>query len=98
MTARRLAVLLVVALLATSTPALAQCAMCKTALIGSAEGQAMSREFNRAILVMLFAPYIVCGGFLLMAFRTRIRARLGWAWRGLRERCAALTRPLPGLP
>ena len=99
MSARWFAALLVVAAVATSSPALAQCAMCKATLTGSAEGQAMARDFNRAILVMLFAPYLVVSGFLLTALRSRIRARLGCAWRRLRpERRAGLKRPLPGLP
>lgn len=37
--------------------AFAQCAMCGTALTNSAEGRAMTPAFNRAILVMLAAPY-----------------------------------------
>lgn len=99
MRARWFAVLLVVAAVATRSPALAQCAMCKATLTGSAEGRAIAREFNRAILVMLFAPYVVVGGFLLTAFRGRIRARLGCAWRRLHpQRRADLRRPLPGLP
>lgn len=99
MSARWLAVLLILAAVATSSPALAQCAMCKATLTGSAEGRAIAREFNRAILVMLFAPYVVVGGFLLTAFRGRIRARLGCAWRRLHpERSADSNRPLPVLP
>lgn len=98
MSARWPAFLLVLAAVATGTPALAQCAMCKATLTGSPEGQAIAREFNRAILVMLFAPYLVVVSFLLMAFRTRIRTRLECTWRRFRERRADLRRPLPGLP
>jgi hypothetical protein len=58
-------------------PALAQgCALCKTVLTGSKEGQAIARQFNEAILVMLFAPYLVFGSLAAFAFRVRIRERL----------------------
>jgi hypothetical protein len=99
MTGRRLALLLAAGLLAAAAPsALAQCAMCKAALTGSAEGQAMAGEFNRAILLMLFAPYAVVVAFLFAAFRARILGFARRAWRRFRERRADLERPLPGIP
>jgi hypothetical protein len=65
-------------------PAAAQCVMCKTALTGSPEGRGMGAQFNHAILLMVGAPYLVAGGFLLGVYRERIRhdarrlaARLG---------------------
>ena len=98
MSARRVAVLLLVACLGMSGPVLAQCAMCKATLSGSAEGRAIAHQLNEAILVMFFAPYLVCGAFVLVAFRTRIRARVVRAWRRFRERGSVVTRPLAGLP
>jgi hypothetical protein len=68
-------------------PAAAQCVMCKTALSGSAEGRAMTAQFNHAILLMVAAPYMVMGGFLLGVYRGRIgrhARRLGARIRGSR--------------
>ncbi len=76
MTPRRAA--LAAALLALAVvagPALAQCAMCRTALTQSPEGRAMAAGFNRAILVMLVAPYVVFGTGLVLYFRRRRAGR-----------------------
>jgi hypothetical protein len=64
--------------LAGSVPelAVAQCAMCKTALEGSAEGRTMQGELNRAILLMLVAPYVIFGGFTVAVFRKPLGERL----------------------
>lgn len=66
---------LVVAIVGLSvSPALAQCAMCRTALTESAEGQQLAAGFNNAILFLLGAPYLVFGvlaGSLWMARRRR---------------------------
>lgn len=51
----------------------AQCAMCKTALTNSEEGRGMSAEFNRAILLMLAAPYLMMGAFATYLLRGHIR-------------------------
>ena len=51
----------------------AQCAMCKTALTNSEEGRGLTREFNRAILVMLAAPYLLMGAGAAYLLRARIR-------------------------
>jgi hypothetical protein len=48
--------------------------MCKTALTNSPEGQAMVEEFNKAILLMIFAPYAVFGSVGAVLLRKRIRA------------------------
>jgi hypothetical protein len=71
----------------SAAPVMAQCAMCQTALTGSAEGRGMSQEFNRAILVMLCAPYAVFGVVGTVLLRQRIgaslrreRGRLGRTW------------------
>lgn len=60
----RVAVVLIlvsVVFLASADPIWAQCAMCRTALTGSAEGQQMAQGFNQAILFLLGAPYLVFG-------------------------------------
>ena len=61
--------------------AAAQCAMCKTALTGSPEGRQMSEQFNRGILVMIGAPYVVFGAVGIALFHERLRA----AWRRFRQ-------------
>lgn len=55
-------------------PAGAQCAMCGTTLTNSAEGRAMTPAFNRAILVMLAAPYALMAAAAAYAGRHRLRA------------------------
>ena len=54
--------------------AAAQCAMCGTALTNSAEGRAMTPAFNRAILVMLAAPYALMAAAAGYLGRHRLRA------------------------
>jgi hypothetical protein len=85
MSCRRLARLLALALGFTSLsgPALAQCAMCRSALASSLEGAALQGPLNRAILVLLAAPYLVLGGFVLLVWRERLVRR-----RGSRQRVA----------
>lgn len=69
--------LVLVAVVAMAEPAFAQgCALCKTVLTGSKEGQAIARQFNEAILVLLFAPYMVFGSLAAFAFRSKIKDRL----------------------
>jgi hypothetical protein len=77
-----LALLVSLAALATPVTAWAQCAMCQTALTNSPEGQRIAAEFNKAILVMMAAPYAVFGGIVAFVFRARGRRLL----------------PLPGRP
>ena len=83
---RRLIPLLaaVVPLLLAASPVLAQCAMCQSALVNSAEGRGMSEEFNRAILVMFFAPYAVFAVVGTVLLRHRIRAAAAQWRRSLR--------------
>ena len=57
-----------------ATDASAQCAMCGTALTNSAEGRAMTPAFNRAILIMLAAPYALMAGGAAYLGRHRLRA------------------------
>jgi hypothetical protein len=58
-------------LLVDSSPAAAQCAMCRTVLTGSAEGQSMAKGLNQGILLMLAAPYLIFGTFVAVALRRR---------------------------
>jgi len=55
-----------------AAPARAQCAMCKATLESSEEGRRVSSELNRAILVMVAAPYLVFGTCASVLFRRRI--------------------------
>jgi hypothetical protein len=89
---RRLAplALLVAPLLFSAAPLFAQCAMCQTALMNSPEGRGMGEEFNRAILVMLCAPYAVFGVVGTVLLRRRIGASLR-RWRGGLRRTLRLT-------
>jgi hypothetical protein len=68
------------------------CAMCKTALTNSEEGRWMSRQFNQAILVMMFAPYALMGAGAAYFYRARIRSFASRAVARLRSpaRSAAL--------
>jgi hypothetical protein len=77
--------------LSRTSVAFAQCAMCKTLLTNSPEGRAISGRFNVAILVMLFAPYIVTSGVLLVVFRDRLMPRV----EGVGVALHKLLRPLP---
>ena len=57
------------------TPSLeAQCSMCRTALEGSEQGQAMSVQFNRGILFLLGAPFTVAAGIAVAMMRSRRRS------------------------
>jgi hypothetical protein len=47
--------------LSVGGPLEAQCPMCRTALTESPEGQKMAQGFNRGILFLLGAPYLVFG-------------------------------------
>jgi hypothetical protein len=78
--------LAVLVLAVPDAPAAAQCAMCKTALTGSAEGRAMTASFNRGILLMLAAPYLVMGVFVLGVYRGRLVRRAARFAASLRAR------------
>lgn len=65
--------LLCLGVFAAPGPLAAQCAMCQTALTNSPEGQRIAGEFNKAILVMMAAPYAVFGSVVAFVFRERWR-------------------------
>jgi hypothetical protein len=67
--------------LAWPEAAAAQCAMCKTALTDSPEGRDIGEQFNRGILVMIGAPYLVFGVVGAALFRERLQA----TWRRFRR-------------
>lgn len=82
-----------------ANPAWAQCALCKAALESSPEGRAMGASLNKAILVMLAAPYLVFGAVALALFRRRVReagARAAAAVRAALGRHRVL--PILGFP
>jgi hypothetical protein len=66
-----LALLVASALAGAALPAEAQCAMCKAVLTGSEEGRNMGAELNRAIILMLAAPYVVFATGAAIFFRKR---------------------------
>ena len=49
----------------------AQCAMCRTALTQSAEGERWSRGINAGILLLLATPFLSAGACLLVIFRNQ---------------------------
>jgi hypothetical protein len=55
--------------------------MCKTALTNSPEGREIGEQFNRGILVMIGAPYLVFGVVGAALFREKLQA----AWRRFRH-------------
>jgi len=74
---RFIAILLVIAgvVCIWQTTALAQCAMCVTALENSPEGRAMAASFNNGILFLLAVPYAVFGTVGFIVFRAHRRKK-----------------------
>ncbi|HEY3176414.1 MAG TPA: hypothetical protein VGK94_11725 [Candidatus Polarisedimenticolia bacterium] len=69
-----LGVLVVLLVGAVAPLASSQCVMCKTALTDSPEGRAINQTFNRAILLMLVAPYALVGTLMATVFRRPLAA------------------------
>mgnify|MGYP006919335839 CR=1 FL=1 len=46
-----------------------QCAMCRTALQSSVEGQQMAEGFRQGIVFLLAAPYAIVGGISYAIFK-----------------------------
>ncbi len=65
-----------VVLLGASAVAVAQCAMCRTGLTHSPEGQRLATGFNSGILFLLSAPFIVVGTIAFLIFRPHLRRAL----------------------
>lgn len=68
-----LSVMTFAALLTFVPPVGAQCAMCRTALESSAEGQAMAAKLNRGIVLLLLAPAGIVGFVGIAMLRSRRR-------------------------
>jgi heme/copper-type cytochrome/quinol oxidase subunit 2 len=60
-----------VALLASSVLASAQCAMCKNAITGSPNAARLAERFNFAIFVLLIPPVLIFCGFFIAVFKYR---------------------------
>jgi len=58
-------------LLAGSEPALAQCAMCKTAIENSTDVTAASHALNLAAIVLLVPPVTIFAGLFAVFYRFR---------------------------
>lgn len=67
--------LVVLFALGATVSAWSQCAMCRTGLTQSPEGQKMARGFNQAILFLLAAPYLLVGTVAFQILRLQARAR-----------------------
>lgn len=61
--------------LAAAPAALAQCAICKSGLLNSPEGQQMAGGFNRGILFLLAAPLLVVGTIALLVLKAQWQSR-----------------------
>jgi hypothetical protein len=61
----------VAALLILSSPAMAQCALCKNAIAGSPEAARLSQSLNFAILILLIPPVLIFCGIFVLAYRYR---------------------------
>jgi hypothetical protein len=91
---RGLLLLAVVVSLAATGPAAAQCAMCKAVLEGAVEGRRIAQGLNKGILLMLAAPYLIFGSFLLLVFRRRLLDSVA-RWRAGRAGPELRATPLP---
>lgn len=83
-------------LLVASDVAFAQCAMCRTGLTNSPEGQRLANGFNSGILFLLSAPFVVVGTIAFLIFRPHLRRALlagrGTSTPGSQQSAAALGR------
>ena len=79
-----LAIAAILVLLAASDVVFAQCAMCRTGLQNSPEGQKLVSGFNSGILFLLSAPFVVVGTIAFLIFRPHLR-------RALLARCGTIT-------
>ncbi len=63
--------ILLSALLISAEAMLAQCSMCRRALVNSVEGQKLARGFNSGILFLLFVPVLIFGSVAFLIHRSR---------------------------
>jgi heme/copper-type cytochrome/quinol oxidase subunit 3 len=66
-----LSIVAVALLLTAVEPALAQCAMCKTAIEGSANAEEAARGLSLASLVLLIPPVVIFSGLFALFYRFR---------------------------
>jgi heme/copper-type cytochrome/quinol oxidase subunit 3 len=66
-----LSILTVALLLVAVEPALAQCAMCKAAIEGSANAEEAARGLSLASLVLLIPPVVIFAGLFALFYRFR---------------------------
>lgn len=60
-----------VAALTAAEPALAQCAMCRTAVGGSKAAAKLAESLNFAVIVLLIPPVLIFCAIFFAAFRSR---------------------------
>ncbi len=77
-------------MLASPAGSWAQCALCRTALTQSPEGQRMAAGFNAGIIFLFAAPFVIGGGIAFYIFQAPLRAWWSavWARRSLRRSVA----------
>ncbi len=63
--------MVVVALVAITSPALAQCAMCKSAIASSENPEELARTIDTAVLVLFIPAMIFFGAIFYLIFRSR---------------------------
>ena len=68
---RSLFSILVMLLLGTILPALAQCPMCRASVEGSPEAAAATSQWNVAVLVLLIPPVAMFVGMFVLIYRYR---------------------------
>ena len=56
--------------LAATSALRGQCAMCKAAVTGSADGEALARGLNQGILFLLAVPVVLVGAISLLIWRS----------------------------
>lgn len=82
----------VAASLLWSTNLAAQCAMCRTALTNSAEGQRWARGINGGIMLLLLAPFLIVGLIALQIYAHHVNAGLRQMYRRCKKRISRLRR------
>lgn len=65
---------IIASLFSMNLPAMAQCALCKTAVTNSPEAARLSESLNFAIIILLIPPVLIFCGMFVLAYRYR-RAR-----------------------
>lgn len=63
----------------------AQCAMCRTALTNSEQGQRWAQGINAGILLLLIAPFLIFGAIFLRIYNHEVNAAVRQFLRHCRE-------------